>query len=233
MKNLKFEISKIFYTLLIIAFVATACSSPTETSASNYSDDLEKVLETMEIEDLSSEEADGLVFMREEEKLARDVYLTLYDKWDVVVFSNIARSEQKHTDAIKLLLDRYAITDPVTNDSIGVFQNDDLQALYNTLVAQGSESLEAALRVGAAIEEIDILDLVEQVDTVVDNEDIKLVYGNLTRGSRNHLRAFNSNLSSIGVDYTPGYLTQEQFDEIVNSEHESGGNGNGKRWGRG
>ena len=35
----------------------------------------------------------GLVFMREEEKLARDVYLTMSDRWGAPVFENIAASE--------------------------------------------------------------------------------------------------------------------------------------------
>ena len=37
---------------------------------------------------LSDAEAATLVFMREEEKLARDVYITLYDQWEHPVFNN-------------------------------------------------------------------------------------------------------------------------------------------------
>lgn len=49
--------------------------------------------------------------MREEEKLARDVYLTFGEKWGLTLFTNIAKSEQTHTDAVKTLLDRYEIKD--------------------------------------------------------------------------------------------------------------------------
>ena len=87
------------------------------------------------------------------------------------VFNNISQSEQKHTDAIKMLLDRYSIEDPVTSDEVGVFQNEDLLALYNTLIEQGKTSLVEALKVGAAIEEIDILDLQKQINEIIDNED--------------------------------------------------------------
>ena len=54
---------------------------------------------------ISDEEATGLIFMREEEKLARDVYLTLYDVWETAVFDNIASSEQTHMDAVLMLID--------------------------------------------------------------------------------------------------------------------------------
>ena len=71
--------------------------------------------------------------MREEEKLAHDVYVTLYAQWDLPIFQNISRSEQTHTDAVKTLIDRYGLTDPASS-KVGVFTNPDLQALYNDLV---------------------------------------------------------------------------------------------------
>jgi len=44
----------------------------------------------------NADEVKWLRFMREEEKLARDVYLKLFDTWKLTVFSRIARSEQRH-----------------------------------------------------------------------------------------------------------------------------------------
>ena len=130
-------------------------------------------------EEISAEENKGLVYMREEEKLARDVYLTLNNKWNMRVFANISQSEQRHTDAIKILLDKYNLKDPVANDSIGVFNNKTLAGLYSTLTKQGNSSLTEALKVGALIEEIDIIDLQKELDESVDNADIKYVYQNL------------------------------------------------------
>jgi uncharacterized membrane protein YgcG len=138
------------------------------------------------------------------------------------VFSNIASSESTHMDAVKTLIDRYGLEDPVGGREIGEFANEELQALYNQLVAQGSQSLVDALRVGAAIEEIDILDLQEYI-AQTDKPDIQMVYENLERGSRNHLRAFVSALERQGVSYEPSYLSPEQFEEIVNSDIERGG----------
>lgn len=174
---------------------------------------------------LTDVEISGLIFMREEEKLARDVYLTLYDFWNLNIFRNIASSEQTHTDAVKDLLVQYGISDPVSTDEIGVFANADLQALYDQLVDQGSQSLSDALHVGAAIEEIDILDLEEYI-AQTDNPDIHLVYENLMKGSRNHLRSFVSTISQqTGITYAPQYLSEEVYLEIVGTGIESGGQG--------
>ena len=166
---------------------------------------------------LSDAEVEGLLYMREEEKLARDVYLTLYEKWGLPVFQNITNSEQTHMDAVKTLLDQYDIEDPVADNDVGVFANPALQKLYDQLVEQGSQSLADALRVGAAIEEIDILDL-EQRIAQTDKADIRRVYENLMKGSGNHLRAFASNLERrTGETYQPEYLSQSEYESIVNT----------------
>ena len=181
--------------------------------------------------DLSEQEKQDLFFMREEEKLARDVYALLYDKWDLKVFDHIKNSEQKHMDAVKVLLDRYNLDDPVTNDSIGHFNNQDLKTLYDKLISQGSLSQIEALKVGATIEDVDIRDLQNAI-TNTDNEDIKTVYENLMRGSRNHMRAFTKELSVIGASYTPQYISQEEYDAIINSDIERGHGAKGKGHGR-
>jgi hypothetical protein len=133
--------------------------------------------------------------MREEEKLARDVYLTLYQKWGVATFNNIAGSETTHMAAIKTLLDRYGLADPAAGQPIGVFTNPDLQTLYNQLIAQGSQSLNATVQVGVTIEEVDIRDLQTRLASTT-HADIKSVYNNLLRGSTNHLRAFTNQLQT-------------------------------------
>ncbi len=163
---------------------------------------------------LTDAEIADLVFMREEEKLARDVYLTLYDMWGVQTFSSIAASEQSHTDSIKNLLATYGIADPVVDDTVGVFVNADLQALYTQLVATGSTSLVDALKVGAAIEEIDIADLYEAMAATAQ-PNILQVYSRLLSGSENHLRGFVSALSAQGVEYAPQYLSADTYSAII------------------
>ncbi len=165
--------------------------------------------------------------MREEEKLARDVYLTLYDVWGLDIFWQIAGSEQTHMDAVGGLIDRYGLDDPADGQGIGMFTDPALQALYDQLVEQGSQSLADGLRVGAAIEEIDILDL-DRYLAQTSASDVRRVYENLTRGSSNHLRAFVSTLEGeTGEVYQPQYLDPTAYADIVNGEMGHGGPGRG------
>ena len=125
-------------------------------------------------------------------------------------------------EAVKTLIERYDLADPAEGKGVGVFVDETLQGLYDQLVAEGSQSLADALRVGAAIEEIDIIDLQEYIQRT-DKEDIKVVYENLTKGSRNHLRSFVSTLSRrTGETYQPQYLDQATYDAIAGSETERG-----------
>lgn len=170
---------------------------------------------------LSDTEIDGLILMREEEKLARDVYTSLWEKWEVNIFNNIADSEQTHTNAVKTILDRYGLEDPVIDESVGVFTSPILGELYDTLVTQGSSSLMDALIVGATVEDLDINDLNDLLNKT-DNTDIIRVYKNLNKGSRNHLRAFVAQIENLGGDYSPQYISQELYDQILSSEQERG-----------
>jgi hypothetical protein len=186
--------------------------------------------------DLTDVEAAGLLYMREEEKLAHDVYVKMYEKWGLQIFQNIAESESTHTDAVKALLDRYGLDDPATGMAAGEFSNSDLQSLYDDLVAQGSQSLEAAVLVGGAIEEIDILDLQKEL-ALTENSEICLVYSNLLSGSSNHLRAFSrTSEQQTGETYQPQYLSAEAYTEIIDGSAGRGANsgyGQGRSGGRG
>ena len=154
---------------------------------------------------LNEAEINSLTYMREEEKLARDVYLYFYDKYGSGIFYNISKSEQTHMNAIKTLLDRYGLDDPAAGNDPGVFDNSDLQALYTELIGGGSESLTAALKVGVFIEMTDIDDLNKGMITT-DRRDIDKVYSNLLQGSLNHWDAFCSNLKKLKGDCAPYVL---------------------------
>ncbi len=165
---------------------------------------------------LTDAERTGLIHMREEEKLARDVYDVLGATWNLRVFSNISRAEQTHMDAVGSLLARAGIPDPVAGNAAGVFTSPELQQLYTSLVAQGRTSLTAALTVGATIEDLDIYDL-DTLSKQTSNPDILATYRRLNNGSQNHLRAFVRNLSSRGSTYAPQYISQSAFDTIVSA----------------
>ena len=177
--------------------------------------------------ELTEAEAEGLILMREEEKLAHDVYLALYEVWGTPIFDNIAAAETKHTESVLALIDAYGLDDPVTDDTPGVFTNPDFAALYNDLVEQGSESLVDALLVGALIEDLDIYDLQEWLE-LTENPDIQRVYDNLLAGSENHMRAFIGQLGSRDASYTAIYLNQSKIDEILASGTSRGGGGGGR-----
>lgn len=182
--------------------------------------------------ELNDSEAAALIYMREEEKLAHDVYVELYSMWNLSIFQNISQSEQTHTEAVKTLLDRYGLTDPAS-DQIGMFTDPALQALYTDLISQGSQSLAEALKVGAAIEEIDILDLQKYLAETT-HADIENVFNNLLNGSYSHLQAFTSTLyTKTGETYLPNYLDSDTYGMIISSGTRMGGNGSGAGRGQG
>ena len=174
-------------------------------------------------ESLSATEVNDLMHMREEEKLTRDVYLNMYKKWKLPVFKNISKSESCHMHMIKLILNKYNLRDPIaeTKDEVSVFKNKKLQDLYSQLIKKGSVSLKDALIVGATIEDLDIKDL-EEATKESDNKDIRLVYRNLEKGSRNHMRAFVRMLKRYGWSYTTQFISADYFNQIMNSKHERG-----------
>ena len=144
---------------------------------------------------LTQDQIDGLVFMYQEEKLARDVYRKLKNKWHLRVFENIVKAERRHMNKVKRLLDYYHIPIPVDSKEIGVFADEELQALYKDLLAKGRQSREDALEVGVLVEETDIADLKERMTDIPRK--IRRVYRNLLQGSRSHLKAFNRQLERL------------------------------------
>jgi hypothetical protein len=183
-----------------------------EEQTTGDSENLQERLGDLPLATLTAGEIDGLQWMREEEKLAHDVYVALAETWGSRVFQNIAGAETTHGEAIKALLDRYGIDDPAAGLDVGTFSNPEIGALYEELVARGRTSLVEAFTVGALIEELDIADLRERA---TDTPDIALVYEDLERGSENHLRAFARNLERQGVAYQPSHLSISDYESIV------------------
>lgn len=167
---------------------------------------------------LNDKEILFLKHMREEEKLARDVYQHFAEKYDFFVFKNIVQSEQRHMEIMLQFLTDNQIADPASTKS-GVFNNTELQKLYNQLIAQGDVSLTEALKVGATIEDLDIKDLMTYKNET-SNSLILNSLDNLTCGSRNHLRAFVSQLEVKDVNYTPQFISTEVFKSIIDDDHE-------------
>lgn len=171
---------------------------------------------------LTDAEIEALQFMREEEKLARDVYLVMYDMWGLPVFQNIAGSEQVHTDSVLALLQTWNLADPAAGLGPGEYANADLQALYDQLIDMGSQSMEDALLVGALVEETDIADLESRM-AVIQNAQIIQVFNSLDQGSQSHLRSYVGLWErQTGETYQPVVLDAAYYAEIL-----AGSNGNG------
>ena len=197
-------------------------SAPAGSASALSAETLAARLRTYEVvAPLSAAEAASLAYMREEEQLAHDVYAASAALYSQALFTNITASEATHSAAVKTLLDRYAQPDPLQGLAEGQFKSAEFQALYARLTAASRVSLVEALRVGAEIEELDMRDIAAQM-AAIDNADILMVYDNLLRGSRNHLRAFMKVLTQQGGSYVPQYISQAEFDAIVNSAVENG-----------
>ena len=173
---------------------------------------------------LSQTEIKDLNFLREEEKLARDVYLYSYDKYQLMIFDNISQSEQRHMNSVLNLLNKYGIPDSASTE-IGVFNNPDLQKLYNSLTKQANISSVEALKAGATIEDLDINDI-DDFTANTTKPDLLNVYGNLNCGSKNHIRAFTRWLENNEVTYALQYISVEEYTIILSSSN--GGCGNNK-----
>ena len=180
-------------------------------------------------DEITPEETADLLYMREEEKMARDVYAYLYAQYEVPIFNNISKSEQVHMDRVLCLLNYYNIPDPASEEA-GVFNDNVLQEMYDNLVELGSSSYVNALAVGATIEDVDIFDLASALEAT-ENEAIITIFEHLKCASGNHLRAFNRLLTKNGGSYTPQYISEEDFEEIISGQTGpcgfGGGPGNG------
>lgn len=169
---------------------------------------------------ISEQEKNDLLFLIEEEKLARDVYDHCYEMYGQSIFNNISNSEDSHISQVSTLLDYYHIENPIKEMNSGEFLNSTLQSTYNDLIAQSHISLIEALKVGATIEDMDILDI-KAFYAHTNKVDILSVYDFLTCGSRNHLRSFVNQLNQNGTSYSPQYLNLDEYNSIINSDKEN------------
>lgn len=164
-------------------------------------------------------EQEGIIWMRQEEKLARDVYDSLFLRWGSHPFSNIRQSEQRHMNRMEDLITEFKLNDPVKErgDLQGKFVNPVFEKLYLELVSKGSVSEASAFEVGARIEELDIRDINDRM-IQSKNKSILATYEDLKWASGNHLRAFVRNLKREGINYQPVFLSRKEFDEIIQSQ---------------
>mgnify|MGYP003112882526 CR=1 FL=1 len=138
---------------------------------------------------LSAEESETLSMMREEERLARDLYVALGEAWPDRRFDNISAAETRHGDATATVLANHDLPDPSIGSTPGVYAYPELQELYDGWLERGLTSKSEALAVGAELEQLDIAGL-EAAMEATEQPDLDAVYDHLRAGSEKHLRAF-------------------------------------------
>ncbi|HOE34803.1 MAG: DUF2202 domain-containing protein [Chloroflexi bacterium] len=196
-------ITKILLLSLAVGLAAAGLSAIFNTASA----------QTAAPEDLSEAERTTLLHMAAEEKLAHDVYIALYEKWDLPLFQRIARSETNHFDRMFQLLGVYGISSNLDQLEAGEFGDPVFDQLYDDLVSRGLESEEEALKVGAYIEELDVLDLEKAIDEST-HADIQRAYRRLLQGSSMHLGAFvRAWESQTNQVYQPQVMTPEQLED--------------------
>ena len=221
---MKVRIEKTGYVFMLMLFASATIISCSDSNDDPSDPQIENSIDDDTIDDvgddvstITEEDQDALLFMLEEEKLARDTYKFLNDYWGMVQFANIMQSEQSHMNAVETLLDAYDIEYEILED--GVFNNEALQAWYDQFVQDGIVDEVAALNVGATIEDLDIVDLEEHIQATT-NSDIADVFLILQCGSRNHLRSFVQSIENLGETYTPQFLAQEEYETILEGSRE-------------
>jgi hypothetical protein len=207
------KVYRILFVLLTLLMVQC------ETIPARLFDEIEKRKQEQSSDKrLTDLEIISLQHMREEEMLAHDVYSYLSELYDVPVFRNIAKSELVHTGHVKELIEKYGIEDPAADHQPGIFEDAHIQELYDALTEMGEKSYKDAIVVGLTIEDLDIADLEEALESEVDNADIVEVYNFLLMGSKNHMKAFYFHALRNDIDYDPQYISKDYFMEIVGDE---------------
>jgi hypothetical protein len=232
--HMKFNRSITFIAVALVAVASLTLPAPAEAQqqrrasaqvGANCVGGFQALFDEIEPVPLFDDEVTEIAFLLEEEKLARDVYRKLAERWRLPIFRNIAEAEQRHMDLVQKTFEIYGLDLPVTFDTGGVFDDPILAGVYEQLVFEGGFENDAAtlidaLGVGVEIEDMDLLDLYDFLE-ITQNDLLELVIHNLSKGSRNHLRAFMRALEAQGGSYTPGeYLDEETFNSILEADME-------------
>jgi len=203
---------KLPFLIVLVSMILSSCSS----------DDNEIISNDIVPVTLTEKEIEDLIFLREEEKLARDVYIYAYNKYQINIFNSISNSEQSHMNSVLALMVKYDIPDSASSE-IGIFNIPELQELYYALTTLADISSVEALTVGAIIEDLDINDIDHFINNTI-KQDLLDVYDNLTCGSKNHIRSYTNQLENNGITYAPQYISVAYYNEILSET--SGGCGN-------
>ncbi len=177
---------------------------------------MKRALAELPLGNPSSEQVNGIVFIHEEEKLAFLLCNAFYRIWQTEIFSTLRDSEKSHIGAMEVLGDKYSL-ELHADLKAAELKHTELQALFDSLLAEGQPSVENALEATAALEELSVIELRVQSQRTAELNDFNLTYSKLLKASRNHLRLIVNQLLQQGISYSPRYLTQREFNDIIDS----------------
>lgn len=166
---------------------------------------------------LTDAEKNHVLWMREESKVARDLYTFLFNRWGIPVFKKKMVKEQVNMDRSLTIINKYGLTDPIVKDEQGIYSKENFRQMYVELAMRGNSSLPEALRAAAITEELDIMELEDALQNTITNPDLKSIYNTMAVSSRNHLRAIIEQIQCMGEIYGPQRLPEKRFYSIVDS----------------
>lgn len=184
---------------------------------------------------LTADEIEFLYAMREDEKLARDLYAYFWTRYPTAPqIQRISKAEESHIAAIETVLDYYEISYPAMS-APGVFEDSTRQALYDELALK-SETMLEAFQTMAFVEDRDLF-AYKMVQSQITNANLSLLIENMIKASTNHLKAAIRQIFVRDGSYTSIYLSAEEYDAIIKLPFQNGkayktkkgknGNGNG------
>jgi len=149
-----------------------------------------------------------------DELAARDLYAALDKQTQRRVFQNIGRAEVRHRDIIASLLQSAGHAVP-EEPRAGEYPDADMVEVYKKLLAKGQESELGAFQAGAAFEELDILELeTELAKPGLHQQEVEVLTA-LRDASVRHLRAFRRQITRMGAEPEPAYLSAERIGELL------------------
>lgn len=157
----------------------------------------------------------------EAEEIGDEAIELLLDTYDssIAVIAEIANEERSQAVAMNIIIDVLGIADPHPEGERGAFLDQEVAALWNTYIADGTHSTDIdALVAVTKVFEFQLrraIDARPQVHSSAAKFAASLVYGM----NANHFRSMCRHLRDAGIPYSPTFLTQEEFDAQTNESN--------------
>lgn len=171
---------------------------------------------------ISTDEQKALVQIFEQEKLARDVYSQIGEKFGIKILKNAAIGKQKQ---MSLILDFMTLNQVAVafDDAQGVFKSPELRENYSAFLTEGLGSLNNAFRVGAKMEDYNIYHIDKILATQTTGK-LVLLLSKLSCSAGNELKTQVNMLVGNGEMFMPDYISVKLYRSIMHDNHEYCGN---------